>query len=254
MTEEELHTHQMLDWLKDAILTNRKLLQVIANSGKLHEIGGFSYGRTSVGDPYVLLYPDHPNMIQKVCRVYPQDFDKLPYHVPTVNIPQNVTDGNPDKKKSKAAGNYRNCAKFTIATVEGKKSANSNMGPEIRFYDVIELTRNRDDELRQSVPEISEISDSEKTEISDHSLDAVVAREGVNNVLFGTSSNTSGKRLHESPAPISHKYGDGTEPPDNPATLEIFDAYATKFHKAPKNGYTLKTWHEATIRNQPVTA
>lgn len=122
-----------------------KLMTVIANGGKIHQIGGYAYGRTSANDPFVLLYSPHDSLVHKICRVYPEDFDKLPHFIPLGSIPANASELNPTKTELKKQVLYHGCATFKIATVDGK---DTQMGPEVRFYDVMYVEREVLAELR----------------------------------------------------------------------------------------------------------
>ena len=73
---------------------------VAAKNGTPHLVGGFAHGRTSNGDPYVLLYPAQKNLKHKICRVYEQLFHELPYFIETNVIADDAQDGNPDKDKA----------------------------------------------------------------------------------------------------------------------------------------------------------
>jgi hypothetical protein len=119
------------------ILMVKKLITVLIAGGKLHEVGGYVYGKTKhgQGDPFVILYPYAQGMKEKVCRVYKHDFNKLPHYIP-VEFPegnQYVYD-NPAKEEARKLGIYHNCRPFTMATYPGKQT---QMGPEQRFHSVI---------------------------------------------------------------------------------------------------------------------
>lgn len=129
--------HEILKVMHAEILMVKKLITVLIAGGKLHEVGGYVYGKTKrgEGDPFVILYPYAQGMKEKVCRVYQQDFGKLPHYIPT-EFPQggNYVYDNPDKEEARKAGIYHNCRPFTMATYPGKQT---QMGPEQRFHSVI---------------------------------------------------------------------------------------------------------------------
>ena len=66
----------------------RMLEAMLMASNKLHWIGGYIYGRTSNGDPFVTLYPAADYLSNKICKVYPQDFRKLPSFIDPESFPK----------------------------------------------------------------------------------------------------------------------------------------------------------------------
>lgn len=100
---------------------------------RYHVIGGYVYGQTGNNDPFVILYPIQEYLTEKICRVYPQDFKKLPSFINTKDVPGD-TDENPDKGKAMKRGIYHECPAFGVATFPGKMT---QMGPEVRFSDVL---------------------------------------------------------------------------------------------------------------------
>lgn len=125
--------------LQSELTIIRKMLTALlkdqSGEGKdrLHTIGGYVYGRTKSGDPYILLYPAREDLVKKVCRVYPQDFRKLPSFINTKDTP-NDTKENPDKPDAIRYGIFHECPMFGIVTYAGKET---QMGPEVRFSDVL---------------------------------------------------------------------------------------------------------------------
>lgn len=112
----------------------RIMLEALLKSQGLVEwVSGFVYGATSNGDPYVLLYPAAEHLKEKVCRVYPHQFKKLPAFIPTADIAGD-TDSNPDKQKAQARGIYHECQPFQIVMHLGK---DTQMGREKRFGGVL---------------------------------------------------------------------------------------------------------------------
>ncbi len=214
---------KQMDLFIDMLTRQQKLMEVVANGGKLHWIGGYAYGRTSENDAYILLYPEPKGMIHKVCRVYKEDFHKLPYHVSTNNIPQDAQDANPDKGPAKKMGIYRNTPVFTIATVDGKETP---LGPEQRFFDTVELTRNLDSDFENATiltPEIVQQALEPETETLPDPLEVINKELGLDQ-------------------PALPKYANGKIVPDNPTTLAAFSTYKETFNKTPDSGKVLSNW------------
>lgn len=111
----------------------KMLTALLKSQGNLHWIGGYTHGRTSNDDPFIILYPSAEHLKHKVCRVYPDQFRKLPAFIDTA-VPTHATDSNPDKDKAQAKGIYRECPPFQVLTFDGK---DTSMGPEKRFSDVL---------------------------------------------------------------------------------------------------------------------
>lgn len=123
-----------LESLQAEITQLRTLIEVMVNSERLHQVGGYASGRTSKGAAFIILYPAAPHLKHKVCRVYEEDFGKLP---PIINtrVPQSAQEGNPDREQAIRQKIYHACPVFTIATRDGQ---DTQMGPEVRFSRVIE--------------------------------------------------------------------------------------------------------------------
>lgn len=126
----------MADLQTDIQTLNKMLTAVLRSQNNLHYIGGYVYGQTSNGDPYIVLYPEASYLRQKSCRVYPHAFKKLPpfIEIPDEDVWPAHTDGSPDKDKAQAKGIYRECPTFLITTYGGKET---QMGREKRFGDVL---------------------------------------------------------------------------------------------------------------------
>lgn len=116
----------------------KMLTAILKSNNQLHWIGGYVHGRTANDDPFLILYPASEKLNHKICRVYPHDFPKLPSFVDTDVLPGLTQDGNPDKDKAQKKGIYRECPHFLITTYEGK---DTQMGPEVRFMDVIRTAK-----------------------------------------------------------------------------------------------------------------
>lgn len=123
-----------LESLQAEIVQLRRLIEVMVNSEKLHQVGGYASGRTSKGASFIILYPDAPHLKHKVCRVYEEDFAKLPSYINT-RVPENAQEGNPDREQAIRQKIYTACPVFTIATRDGQ---DTQMGPEVRFSRVVD--------------------------------------------------------------------------------------------------------------------
>ena len=109
----------------------------LRGAGHLWWIGGYVYGVTGNGDPFVILYPADEKLQEKVVRVYPHDFKKLPAFVPTDGV-DGDTEANPNKEQARKKGIYHECPFFEVVTFDGKET---QMGRERRFGDVLRLSR-----------------------------------------------------------------------------------------------------------------
>ena len=230
---------------------SRNLLKVIIKGGKLHEIGGYTYGRTSNDDAFVILYPTKESLIHKVCRVYQENFHKLPYFIPTSNIPADATENNPDKNKARRGNIYHDCPIFTIATEPGKET---QMGNEVRFMMTVEETPNEESKINQMQSEIAKeiVEDVEDTEDNHHDDPPAeepttqqppppdnIAPDHLNDMLGVGESNS------ETPALITpYTYEDGTAVADHPKSQAVFKAHHEIHHHVPANSDALRDWYE----------
>jgi hypothetical protein len=112
------------------------LTALLKSQNHIHWIGGYVYGKTKGGDPFVILYPAAEYLQEKACRVYPQEFKKLPQFIPTQNV-QGKTRGNPNKGEARELGIYNECPMFQVITYDGKDTP---MGNEKRFGKVLRVT------------------------------------------------------------------------------------------------------------------
>lgn len=125
-------------------MMNPEMLEQIAKmlraqlkgAGHLWWIGGYVYGKTGNDDPFVILYPADEKLQEKVVRVYPHDFKKLPAFIRPAQ--GGDTEANPNKQQAKKKGIYHECPPFEIVTFDGKET---QMGRERRFGDVLRLSR-----------------------------------------------------------------------------------------------------------------
>ena len=197
---------------------NLKYTIVAAKNGTPHLVGGFAHGRTSNGDPYVLLYPAQKNLKHKITRVYEHLFPELPYFVETNAIPDNAQDRNPDKDKAKKQGIYRECDWFEIATVDGKTT---QMGPEQRFLMTIKV-------LNGSTP-----AEEPAEEIETPTIEPAQAEAKLNSIID--------EGVTTLPEPFT--YQDGTMLTDNPKLHRIFRAHWEQVKEIAKDGAALKLWY-----------
>lgn len=132
------------------------LTALLKSQNHIHWIGGYVYGKTKGGDPFVILYPAAEYLQEKACRVYPQEFKKLPSFINTQNI-QGKTRGNPNKGEARELGIYHECPMFQVITYDGKETP---MGNEKRFGKVLRVTDKmpggRDNQQPQPNPTESE--------------------------------------------------------------------------------------------------
>jgi hypothetical protein len=120
------------------ILEVKKMLEALLKSDGLVEwVGGYVCGRTSNDDPFIILYPAADHLKEKICRVYPHQFKRLPDFIPTGDIPGD-TDANPSKGQAQRAGIYHECRPFKVVMHLGKET---QMGREKRFSDVLYIPR-----------------------------------------------------------------------------------------------------------------
>lgn len=110
----------------------------LKGAGHLWWIGGWVQGVTGNNDPFIILYPADEKLHEKVVRVYPHDFSKLPAFIPTDSLDGGDTEANPNKEQARKKGIYHECPIFEIVTFDGKET---QMGRERRFGDVLRLSR-----------------------------------------------------------------------------------------------------------------
>jgi len=132
--ENVIYLIQQIQELRATQILTAALLQVLIKGGKLAEIGGYVYGRTSNDDPFIILYPAKAHLIHKICRVYKEKFHLLPSFI-IAEVPGDAQDGNPDKNIARRQNLYHECQEFVIATESGKET---NMGAEVRFFMVVD--------------------------------------------------------------------------------------------------------------------
>lgn len=108
------------------------LKAILASGNHIHWVGSYAHGRTSSGDPYIVLFPASDKLEHKVCRVYESQFKRLPHFVDTA-VPTSVRASKNTPAKDRATP----CQHFQVVTSDGK---NTQMGAEKRFFDVIAIS------------------------------------------------------------------------------------------------------------------
>lgn len=193
----EPHEIQRMTFMLEALMRSQDLL---------HWIGGYAYGHTSKGDPYIALYASSENYDEKICRVYPLSFKWLPQFIDTSNIPPNIKGKTvPSKETVKKMGIYHECPRFEIALHLGKMTP---MGPEKRFFRV----------LRHPSP------------------NAIAAWMQQNGRSAPTTRNQHSKTNgHATPSPVPQKQRSGQKPlhfhkqhPDTPSVVSAVDLSAAR--------------------------
>lgn len=101
----------------------------------LQMCSGYSYGRTSNDDPFILLYSAREAMTEKICRVYPAQFKYLPRFIATDNIPANAPDTNPSRNQAIKANRFFYTPMFYVLLNLGWEV--TSMGRELRFHRVL---------------------------------------------------------------------------------------------------------------------
>ena len=203
-----------------------KYNMVGANRGTPHKIGGYVHGRTSNGDPFVLLYPAKKTLKHKITRVYEQSFDDLPWFIETKLIANNAQDGNPDKDKAKKLGIYHDCDWFEIATIPGK---DTQMGPEQRYYMTIKIYSQKS----QTPPPSNEPAGQPAEIYEPPTVEHDQAMTKLNTII--------GEGISELTEPYT--YQDGTELADNPKLQKIFVTYWEQVKEIATDGAALKLWY-----------
>jgi len=203
---------------------NLKYSMVAAVGGIPHWIGGYVHGRTSNGDPFVLLYSNKDGLKHKITRVYEQSFSDLPWFVETNNVSDTAQDGNPNKDQAMKQGIYHACDWFEIATIPGKET---QMGPEQRFYMTIKLHSQKSE-----APPLSD-QPTEEPDFAPPTVDHDQAKAKLNTIV--------GEGINELAEPFT--YQDGTELADNPQLQSIFKAYWEQMKEVAANGAALKLWY-----------
>jgi hypothetical protein len=120
--------------LSDDLRQIKQMLYAFHKGTKhLHYVDSYSYGRTEANDdPFIVFYPVGDHLQKKACKVYKEDFGKLPSTINT-NVPADAIDYG-TKDKAAKRGELHECPVMCILTVNGK---DTQMGPEKRFYAVL---------------------------------------------------------------------------------------------------------------------
>lgn len=120
----------------------------LKSAGHVWWVNGWVYGVTSNGDVFIILYPADEKLNEKVVRVYPHDFKKLPPFIKT-DVDGGDTEANPNKEQARRKGIYHEGPLFEIVTYDGKET---QMGRERRFGDVLRVTNVERNAQRQPAP------------------------------------------------------------------------------------------------------
>lgn len=136
-----MNNHEQLDRIE------KMLRAQLRGTGHLWWIGGYVYGQTSRDDLFIILYPADEKLSEKVVRVYPHDFKRLPMFIPT-DVDGGDTEANPNKEQARKKRIYHECPLFEIVTFDGK---DTQMGKERRFGDVLRLSRAASEAAAQGV-------------------------------------------------------------------------------------------------------
>ena len=116
---------------------------VISRRHMLPWIGGYGHGRTTKGEPYISLFSPNVKMHDKVCRVYPHMFKRLPDFINT-DVPENVPHSkkNLTKEELMAEGRYYECPLWQ-AVLEWGDSLTQLGRPETRYGEVFKITASK---------------------------------------------------------------------------------------------------------------
>lgn len=134
------------------------LTAVLKSQNNIHWVSGFVYGKTKKGDPFILLYPANARLVEKVCRVYPGEFSKLPPFIPTKDI-RGKTRDNPNRPDAIELGLYNESPMFQILTYDGKDTP---LGKEKRFGKVLRVTDRIPDNGNAAAPSPDDDEDDDE--------------------------------------------------------------------------------------------
>ena len=221
---------KMLHNLKQQGTMTNKVIQVLINGGKIEDIGGYSYGRTSDNDEFILLFSPVKKLEHKICRVYKEQFHQMPWFIPTKDIPQTAPAGNDTRSTLVRQGLFNNCRPFTIATKPGKET---QMGPEIRFYIVVDAPPKPVEETKKEKNIVAEKAEMETP-------DTDTALKNINN-MFGLGET---QPSHDANDLFDNlMYHDETTVPDSSKTRAIYTIFFGIFHDVPKDSAALAKWY-----------
>lgn len=128
-------------------------------------ISGYAYGETGEGDLYICLYHPHERMLDKICKVYPDNWYKLPSFIqrPTETSKRMQTNSRTksmNKTEAREQGYYVECNLFEIVMYLGE--ANDASLREKRFFDVLTVSQKfRDGYTPPSAPKPSSTIDGQ---------------------------------------------------------------------------------------------
>ena len=113
-----------------------KMQKSILQSQKhYHVAGGFCWGNTADGAPFLVLYPKSDKLKEKICRVYADDyqFGDIPEWIRATQEDTGL-DQTKDKEWAQKRGVYRQCPAMGVITMDGR---DTQMGKEKRFAGVL---------------------------------------------------------------------------------------------------------------------
>lgn len=109
-------------------------------------VSGYVYGETANGDPYIALYHPAPGMKDKICKVYEQDWAKLPDFVTRPSSEDDTPRMKTSRRKptlgkdeAMEAGIYQECFMFEVVMHMGRRPSD-NAEREKRFLGVTRVT------------------------------------------------------------------------------------------------------------------
>jgi len=124
------------------------LKAILASDNHIHWVGSYAHGRTSTGDPYIVLFPASDKLEHKICRVYESQFKQLPDFVNTA-VPASVRPSKNTPTKNQAIA----CARFQVITSDGK---DTQMGAEKRFFAVLAISSRAPQEAPATVGAVAQ--------------------------------------------------------------------------------------------------
>jgi len=129
------------------------LKAILASDNHIHWVGSYAHGRTSTGDPYIVLFPASDKLEHKVCRVYESQFKRLPDFMNTA-VPASVRPSKNTPTKNQAIA----CAHFQVITSDGK---DTQMGAEKRFFAVLAISSRAPQETAVATQQPQQLTASE---------------------------------------------------------------------------------------------
>lgn len=119
-----------------------KMQKSILQSQKhYHVAGGFCWGNTADGAPFLVLYPKSDKLKEKICRVYADDyqFGDIPEWIRATHENTGM-DTTKDREWAIKKGIYHQCPAMGVITMDGR---DTQMGKEKRFAGVLWVAKQR---------------------------------------------------------------------------------------------------------------